>query len=177
MDFLITKRFPCSVCGLVTVRHDGWFLVLENRWLDHLKILTWHPLLAPQKDIQSACCRQHLKALIAHWLEQATLRPQADSLPTASAGYPARMDLDLDPDPRGVGRLLGELSVHRETFSRSWTGSPATLECILDALMPVPDESDTCTMEFQLVDPHPGPLMDSPFTKALADLHRSLPQV
>lgn len=159
MDFLITKRVPCSVCGLVTFRHDGWFLVLENRWLDHLKIFTWHSSLAPQKDIKSACCRQHLKTLIAHWLDQASLRlpPQADNLPMAIASYPTRTDLDLHLDPHCVGRLVGELSVHRETFSRGWTGSPATLECILDALIPVADESNPCPMEFQLFDPPPGP--------------------
>jgi len=30
---------------------------------------------------------------------------------------------------------VGELAVHRESFSRVWTGSPAALECILNALI------------------------------------------
>jgi hypothetical protein len=30
---------------------------------------------------------------------------------------------------------VGELAVHRETFSRVWTGSRETLECILNALI------------------------------------------
>jgi hypothetical protein len=42
MNYAITKRFPCSACGLDTIRHAGWFLVVENRWLDRLKILPWH---------------------------------------------------------------------------------------------------------------------------------------
>ena len=49
MDNLITKRLPCSVCGLDTFRRTGWFLVVENRWLDRLKILSWHSSLASQK--------------------------------------------------------------------------------------------------------------------------------
>src|SRR5271166_5898551 len=141
MDFLIPKRVPCSVCGFNTFRHDGWFLVVENRWLDHLKILTWHPSLAAQKDIKSACCRAHLKTLLAHWLEQASLRliPQTDTdtLPMPITSDPAYTD--VDPASHFVGLLLGELSVHRESFSRVWTGSPESLECILDALIPIPN--------------------------------------
>jgi hypothetical protein len=142
MDYLLTKRLPCSVCGLVAFRRQGWFLVLENRWLDHLKILTWNSSLAMHKEIKSACCRQHLRLLVAHWLEQASLRlaPQALRRPIPISTDPSRRDLDLEHLANGC--LLGELSVHRETFSRGWSGSPAALECILDALIPVADESD-----------------------------------
>ena len=177
MDFLITKRFPCSVCGLVTSRHDDWFLVIENRWLDRLKILTWHSSLAPQTEIRSACCRQHLRLLIGHWLDQASLRliPQAYTPPMPIASAPARQDLELDQ--HSAGYLLGELSVCRETFSHSWTGSNAALEGILDALVPVADQSDTSQTEYQFFVPPPNPHVGSPFTKALADLRRSLMQV
>jgi hypothetical protein len=176
MDSLIKKRFPCSVCGLVTYRHEGWFLVIENRWLDRLKILTWHSLLAPQKEIKSACSRQHLRMLIGHWLNQASLRlPQTCNPPMPIASAPARQDLDLDH--HSVGYLLGELSVHRETLSHGWTGSLAALEGILDALIPVADQGNTCATEYQFFDPPPSPHLDSPFTKALADLRRSLMQV
>ena len=55
--------------------------MVENRWLDRLKILSWHSSLATQKDMKSVCCRQHLRALIAHWLTQASLRlPPAHTL-------------------------------------------------------------------------------------------------
>lgn len=153
MDFLITKRVPCSVCGVNTFRHEGWFLVVENRWLDHLKIFTWHPSLAAQKGVKSACCREHVRTLIAHWLEQASLRliPQADRLPMPITSDSARTDADLDP--RSVGCLLGELSVHRESFSRVWTGSPESLECILDALIPLPNSNLPKAPEFPLFGP------------------------
>src|SRR5208283_5369757 len=105
---LVSKRTPCSVCGLETFRHKGWFLVVENRWLDRLKILSWHPSLATQKDMKSVCCREHLKALIAHWLTQASLGLlPSNYTPMAMSSDPSLTDVDLGPD--AVGRLVGEL--------------------------------------------------------------------
>src|ERR1700680_3238665 len=123
MDNPMTKRSPCSVCGLDTFRHTGWFLVVENRWLDRLKILSWHSSLASQKDMKSVCCREHLKTLIDHWRNQAGLRlPPARNPPLPMGSDPTLSDVDLRPHP--VGHLVGELSVHRESFSRVWSGSP-----------------------------------------------------
>ncbi len=158
MDYSIRKRTPCSVCGLDTYRHAGWFLVVENRWLDRLKILSWHPLLARQKNLQSVCCRQHLRTLIAYWLTQASLRlPPTHRLPRPKASDPTCIDIDIDVDDdfglRSVGRLVGELAVHREAFSRVWSGSPAALECILDALVTSGAENKPHVLEFQLFDP------------------------
>ena len=152
MDYPIRKRTPCSVCGFDTLRHTGWFLVVENRWLDRLKILSWHPALARQKDVQSVCCGQHLKTLIAYWLTQASLRlPPAQRLPRPKASDPTLTDVDFGP--RSVGGLVGELAVHRESFSSVWSGSPAALECILDALVTIGAENKPHALEFQLFDP------------------------
>ncbi len=155
----IARRAPCSVCGLDTFRHKGWFLVVENRWLDRLKILSWHPSLASQKDMKSVCCRDHLKTLITHWLTQASLRLPPSHLSPHYAGHyppmpigsdPSLSDIDLDPD--SVGRVVGELAVHRESFSRVWSGSPAALESILDALITVGAENKRHALECQLFD-------------------------
>jgi hypothetical protein len=152
MDYALTKRSPCSVCGLDTFRHAGWFLVVENRWLDRLKILSWHSSLASQKDMKSVCCREHLKALIAHWLTQASLRlPPAHHPPLPIGSDPTLADFDLGP--HAVGRLVGELAVHRESFSRVWSGSAAALEYILDALITIGAENKPHAWEFQLFDP------------------------
>jgi len=142
MSFAITKRLPCSVCGADTLGHDRWFLAAENRWLDRLRIFTWHPTLASQQGFKSACGRQHLRVLIAYWLDQASLGlipanliPEKQPLPlTSDAG---RVDPDLSPVAAGC--LVGELSVFREAFARDWTGSPETLESIVDALVPHED--------------------------------------
>src|SRR5277367_5839866 len=118
MDCAITKRLPCSVCGLVTLRHHNWFLAIENRWLDHLKILTWHSSLAKQTDVKSACGRDHLKVLVAYWLEQANLRlaSPANHLPIPVAGCPDKDEGELEQ--HSEGRMIGELSVGREPLSR-----------------------------------------------------------
>jgi len=152
MDYGIPDSFPCSVCGVDTLHHHGWFLVVENRWLDRLKILTWHPTLAAQKDIRSACCRQHLRILIAHWMNQASLRlSPSHGPPMPITSDPARSDLHLTSE--SVGQLVGELSVYREAFSCGWTGSSTTLECILDALIPAEPEVQTYTTELQPFSP------------------------
>jgi hypothetical protein len=154
MDYQITRRSPCSVCGLDTFRHAGWYVVIENRWLDRLKILSWHSSLAAQKDMKSVCCRQHLKVLIAHWLSQASLRlPPANTPPLPIGSDPRLIDRDLGPD--AMGRLVGELAVHRESFSRVWSGSPAALECILDALLTIGAENKPQALECQLFGPPP----------------------
>ena len=153
MDCAITKRLPCSVCGLVTLRHHNWFLAIENRWLDHLKILTWHSSLAKQPDVKSACGRDHLKVLVAYWLEQANLRlaSPANHLPIPVAGCPDKDEGELDQ--HSEGRMIGELSVCREPLSRGWAGSPETLECILDALIPAETESEPSAIEFRIFEP------------------------
>jgi len=152
MNYAITQRIPCSVCGLDTFRHTGWFLVVENRWLDRLKILSWHPSLSRQNDVQSVCCRQHLRTLIAYWLTQASLRlPPALRLPLPTGGDATLTDVAFGP--RSVGRLVGELAVHRESFSSVWSGSPAALQCILDALVNIGAENKPHALKFQLPDP------------------------
>ncbi|MGA2457685.1 MAG: hypothetical protein ABSF85_08965 [Terriglobales bacterium] len=151
MDYAITRRSPCSVCGIDTFRRTGWFLVVENRWLDRLKILSWHSSLASQKDMKSACCREHLRALIAHWLTRASLRLPPAHYPPLPIGSDLTL-ADFDLGSHAVGRLIGELAVHRESFSRVWSGSAAALECILDALISIGDENKNHSLEFQLCD-------------------------
>lgn len=152
MHYIASKRPCCSVCGLDTLRHKGWFLLIENRWFDRLKILSWHASLASQANMKSICCRQHLKTIIAHWLMQASLRLPPQFTPPLPIGSDMSVvDADLSPD--SVGRLVGELSVHRESFSRVWSGSPAALEYILDALINIGAENTPQALECRLFDP------------------------
>jgi hypothetical protein len=148
MECGIPKNLPCAVCGLVTFRHAGWYLLMENRWLDHLKVLTWHASLAGKQEVRSACCREHLKVIVAYWLEEASL-PQASPKLHLSIPLPGSGKDHADPEPQATGRLIGELSVHRESWSRSWAGSPATLECILDVLIPETTENKRSAREYR----------------------------
>jgi hypothetical protein len=63
---------------------------------------------------------------------------------------------DFDLGSIAVGRLLGELAVHRESFSRVWSGSPESLECILDAILSIGVESRPQALEFRLFEPEPA---------------------
>lgn len=141
MNYAVRKHLPCSVCGQTTQRHGGWFLIVENRWLDRIKILTWHSSLAAREGIKSACCREHLRIVVTHWLDHARLDihpgAQKEPFPITSNAVPNEIDLG----PASAGCFVGELSVHRETFSQLWTGSPASLDCILEALVPAADET------------------------------------
>jgi hypothetical protein len=102
--------------------------------------------------MKSVCSRQHLKTLVAHWLTQASLRfPPADSASLPVDSDSTLTDVDLGPD--SVGRLVGELAVHRESFSRVWSGSPEALECILDALITIGAENKPHALEFQIFNP------------------------
>jgi len=133
MDCRLPTRFACAVCGIEANHHASWLLVAENRWLDHLKILSWHPVLAARKDMLSVCGRQHLKTLITHWLTKASLELTAGRDRVVPLTSESQVNAELGPPL--VGRFVGELSVHREALSRSWSGSQETLECILSALV------------------------------------------
>lgn len=142
MNYSITKRSPCLVCGFDSFSRDGWFLVAENRWLDHLRIFAWHPSLASEDGFQSLCGREHLNVLIGYWLEQGNLRclsPAKECLPGASNTSSSIRNKHFHPG----AKLIGELSIYREGSSHVWAGSPATLESILDALTPPEIERPT----------------------------------
>ena len=66
-----TSPVGCAVCGRQT--HDPAFLVVEDSWLDRVKILGWHPVLAEQRGTRSVCGRRHLEILLTHWLTYANL--------------------------------------------------------------------------------------------------------
>ena len=133
MDRNPLSRFSCAVCGMETPRHHGWFLVVENRWLDRIKILAWHPVLARQTAMRSVCGQEHLKVLLTHWLTHANLRVLAAAPPPWPENEESGPGESVPVSP--VGKVMGELAVHRESLSRVWTGSPQALECIVNALV------------------------------------------
>ena len=120
----------CTVCGTQSDDHANWFLVRENRWLDHLKVWSWHPTLADQAEIYSICGEEHLKILVLHWLTKANLDLQRANVPPNGA----LAEPVVGVEPVAAGRLLGELAVHRNSHSQHWTGSTEAMECILTAI-------------------------------------------
>lgn len=123
----------CAVCRKQSYEHSGWFLVIENAWLDRLKILSWHPVLAEQSEMHSICGKRHLDLLITHWLTCGNLRFDVPgTLEFVLADHECRPGDGLNLLP--PGQLVGELSVHRESGSRLWTGSAEAREGIFEAL-------------------------------------------
>lgn len=136
MDRDQASGMSCGVCGIETKRHVGWFLVMENCWLDRVKVLSWHPMLARDSRVRGVCGKVHLKTLLTHWLNHANLQLMAGGAAPGAAPLP--MDTshaDSQYANFSVGRVLGELAVEREKLSPVWTGSPETMDCIRDALI------------------------------------------
>jgi hypothetical protein len=141
MELVGADRLSCVVCGIETKRHAGWFLVMDNCWLDRVKILTWHPVLAREKGMRSVCGKPHLKALLTHWFHHADLQ-----LGPCQAGrvYPDSQESSAPLSyarSLAAGKMLGELAVERNPRSAGWTGSPETMEYILNALISEADAS------------------------------------
>lgn len=134
MEICVTNRFLCSVCGRESQEHARWFLVVEDRWLDRVKILSWHPALAEQAQMHSVCGKRHLQSLITHWLTYANLEFVAARSPefalTGNEDATA-----TEPELTSAGRLVGELTVLRESVSQLWIGSPEAQASIFEALV------------------------------------------
>jgi hypothetical protein len=152
-EYTITKPSPSCICGRDTFRQTECFLVVENRWLDRLKILSWHSSARLAEGYEKPVLpAAHLTALTAHWLTRVSPRLPAADLHPVPIGSD-RTPIDVEPGSDSVGRLGGELAVHRESFSRAWSGSPAALECILDALISIGAETKPHALAFHLFDP------------------------
>ena len=159
MDRDLANRLSCVVCGIETKRHAGWFLVMENCWLDRVRVLSWHPVLAREGRMRGVCGKQHLKTLVTHWLNNANLQL------VAGGGFPWPPAVDIrqrgsNDAAFSMGKVVGELAVQRESLSKVWTGSPEARECILNALIggtetqargpenPLPDRSVGYSREY-----------------------------
>jgi hypothetical protein len=159
MDRNLANRLSCVVCGIETKRHGGWFLVMDNCWLDRVRVLSWHPVLAREGKMRAVCGKEHLKTLLTHWLNHANLQLVA----TGATPWPPVLDASLrlsSYSACSIGKVVGELAVQRESVSRVWTGSPEARECILNALIggteshsrgpenPLPDRSPSYSREY-----------------------------
>jgi hypothetical protein len=128
----------CSICGEPRRGDDSWFLLTENRWTDRLKILRWNDQLGHQLAAYPACSVAHVQQLVVHWMAVGSLAHPFARIP-AESGYRKRnrrgsASDDRDLDTQGA-KILGELSVHRESLSRILVENPESLASILEALI------------------------------------------
>jgi hypothetical protein len=129
-------QVTCAICGEQRQDEDGWFVLVENRWTDRLKILVWNEALASADETHLACGAAHVQQLVVHWMTMGSLEyPFAQGPRTARITKPRcvkeipRAEADL-----GGTRVVGELAVHRESLERILQESPESLAAILEAL-------------------------------------------
>ena len=72
--------FACSICGEEKTSQPGWLMLVEDIWLDRLKVLHWNERLAQREDTHCLCSPKHVQELVAHWMVTGSL-----SYPFASA--------------------------------------------------------------------------------------------
>jgi len=132
------KAPACSICGEPRPGNQRWILVTEDRWQDKLRILHWDDYLAAQESTHCACSAAHLEELVVHWMTTGSLdHPFARPYSGAEVlrrqrrvGWTARNDFGSHGP-----KLIGELTVHRESMQRVLSENPQSLQTILDALL------------------------------------------
>jgi hypothetical protein len=69
------EKRSINLCDLREQRQaqDGWFVLVENRWTDRLKILAWSEALASVDETHLACGAAHVKQLVVHWMTMGSL--------------------------------------------------------------------------------------------------------
>jgi hypothetical protein len=137
----------CTICLTTRKESQQWFLLVENRWTDRLKVLSWQDELASDPACHAACCAAHVQLLVIHWMTAGTLDYPfacagscANKLPSPDAVHLSA--LREEPDTSGA-EVLGELAVHRESIDRILVESPSSLGAILSALKAaLPEQAD-----------------------------------
>ena len=129
--------FICTICGEGRPGRQRWFLVVEDRWLDKLKILHWDDRLATVPGMHCVCSAQHLQQLVIHWMTTGSVDHPFARVEFGLEGYQRRRSLR---PPASVmegtrGQQIGELAVHRESMQRVLGERPECLQTILDALL------------------------------------------
>jgi hypothetical protein len=66
-------QVTCAICGEQRQDEDGWFVLVENRWTDRLKILVWNEALASADETHLACGAAHVQQLVVHWMTMGSL--------------------------------------------------------------------------------------------------------
>ena len=129
-------EFTCAICGEPRMGEDGWFVLMENRWTDRLKILAWNEALASAEGAHVACGAAHVQQLVVHWMTMASLEyPFAKAPGSRAIGTVRRTKEIRKVEAEFAGsRVVGELAVHRESLERILQENPESLAAILEAL-------------------------------------------
>jgi hypothetical protein len=141
----------CAICGKEKAGGE-WFLLTENRWEDKLSILEWHEALSRAAGVHRACCTAHVREMVVHWMT------------TGSLGYPFAQFAGLTHGlglPRAIwapsmevdtsqARLIGEITVDRESIGRLLAESSCCLTSMLAVLDGALRHEQLPTLPFRL---------------------------
>ena len=131
-----TRNATCAICGEKRQSGEDWFVLVENRWTDRLKILSWNETLAFSAGAHLACGAAHVQQLVVHWMTMGTLEFPFANAPAPSTSVKfrrIRRPPETEAEESG-SRLVGELAVHRESLERVLRENPESLAAILEAL-------------------------------------------
>lgn len=131
-----TRKATCAICGEERQRGEDWFVLVENRWTDRVKILSWNETVAFSTEAHLACGTAHVQQLVVHWMTMGTLEyPFAKALSSSASRRFRRTRQPQEPEAETRGSsLVGELAVHRESLERILRENPESLAAILEAL-------------------------------------------
>lgn len=133
------QRFICTICGQHNCGDQGWFLLVEDPWLDRLTVLHWNSTLAGKQHVHCLCSAAHLRELVAHWMATGSLEYPFVLLTPPHEKATIRGHAEKRHDqPRAaipITGLIGELAVHRESLQRALKEHPQCLFTILEALL------------------------------------------
>ena len=133
------KPFVCRTCGEYKRHGQDWFLVLEDAWLDRLKVLHWNDRLATEPRVHCLCSAAHVRELVAHWMATGSLSyPFVSLLSHGNEVKISKPSQDVEANKAveiPCEALIGELAVHRESLQRALSEQPECLSTILNALL------------------------------------------
>jgi hypothetical protein len=113
----------CSVCGMIKAETESWFLLVENRWHDRLKIVRWDENAAKFDTTYHACGLAHAREFLHAWVTAGELLP------------PHKMTLRPFPEEQSDEvQSIGDLSIHRHSLKNTPEGLKSLLDAVVCAL-------------------------------------------
>lgn len=95
-----TTKATCAICGEERQRGEEWFVLVENRWTDRLKIPSWNETLALSTGTHLACGATHVQQLVVHWMTMGTMEyPFAKAPSTITSAEFRRTMRPHEPEP------------------------------------------------------------------------------
>jgi hypothetical protein len=131
----IEQVAECTICGCTRDPEDDWFLMIESRWQDKVKILQWQEQLAGQAEVSQLCSPAHVQELVVHWMTTGGLDYPFARLENRERAQSHRLGRAVTDFDIRSAQQIGELAIHRESIERILRESPYSLTAILDALL------------------------------------------